>query len=48
MLEILNGAGYAGPYSVEIEFQGEPWPALPEVNAAMRRAHEHLSSLGFS
>ena len=25
--------GYAGPLSVEIEFQGEPWPPLAEVDA---------------
>ena len=46
VLEILREAGYAGPYSVEIEFQGEPWPPLAEVNDAMRRSYEHLSSLG--
>jgi sugar phosphate isomerase/epimerase len=46
VLQILRGAGYDGPYSVEIEFQGEPWPSLDEVNEAMRRSYEHLSSLG--
>ena len=46
VLEILRDAGYSGPYSVEIEFKGEPWPALEDVNAAMRRSHEHLTSLG--
>jgi len=45
-LSILRGAGYSGPYSVEIEFGGEPWPPLDEVNAAMRRSYEHLSALG--
>jgi sugar phosphate isomerase/epimerase len=48
VLEILREAGYAGPYSVEIEFQGEPWPSLADVNTAMRRSYEHLSSLGLS
>jgi len=48
VLEILRDAGYTGPYSVEIEFQGEPWPALDEVNAAMRRSYEHLRGLGLS
>ena len=48
VLEILRNAGYTGPYSVEIEFQGEPWPALDEVNAAMRRSYEHLRGLGLS
>ena len=32
VLEILRDAGYAGPYSVEIEFQGEPWPPLADVD----------------
>ena len=46
VLEILEDAGYSGPYSVEIEFRGEPWPSLDDVNAAMRRSYEHLSALG--
>jgi sugar phosphate isomerase/epimerase len=46
VLSILRDAGYSGPYSVEIEFGGEPWPPLDEVNAAMRRSYEHLSALG--
>ena len=37
-----------GPYSVEIEFQGEPWPPLEEVTASMRSSREHLSGLGLS
>src|SRR4051812_31483428 len=48
VLDILRGSRYSGPYSVEIEFRGEPWPALDEVNAAMRRSYEHLSALGLS
>ena len=40
--------GTTGPYSVEIEFEGEPWPPLADVNDAMRRSYEHLSSLGLS
>jgi L-ribulose-5-phosphate 3-epimerase len=31
----LEEVGFAGPVSVEIEFQGEPWPPLDEVNQAM-------------
>jgi L-ribulose-5-phosphate 3-epimerase len=48
VLSILRDAGYSGPLSVEIEFEGEPWPALDDVNAAMRRSYEHLSALGAS
>jgi L-ribulose-5-phosphate 3-epimerase len=48
VLEILRQSGYNGPYSVEIEFQGEPWPPLEDVTAGMRRSREHLSGLGLS
>jgi sugar phosphate isomerase/epimerase len=48
VLEILREAGYEGPYSVELEFQGEPWPPLDEVNESMRRSREHLQQLGLS
>jgi L-ribulose-5-phosphate 3-epimerase len=48
VLSILRDAGYSGPYSVEIEFEGEPWPSLDDVNAAMRRSREHLNALGLS
>lgn len=46
VMEILREANYAGPLSVEIEFRGEPWPSLAEVNEAMRRSHDHLRGLG--
>jgi len=46
VLEILDQADYSGPYSVEVEFRGEPWPSLDAVNAAMRRSYEHLTALG--
>jgi L-ribulose-5-phosphate 3-epimerase len=46
VLEILREGGYQGPLSVELEFQGEPWPPLESVNEAMRRSYEHLSALG--
>ena len=46
VLEILDQAGYRGPFSVELEFQGEPWPPLEDVDAAMRSSYEHLSGLG--
>ena len=44
--QILRDAGYDGPLSVEIEFEGEPWPPLDEVTEAMRRSREHLASVG--
>jgi sugar phosphate isomerase/epimerase len=46
VLAILEQGGYSGPFSVEIEFQGEPWPALAEVNAAMKQSYETLARLG--
>jgi sugar phosphate isomerase/epimerase len=46
VLRLLRDAGYTGPYSVELEFSGEPWPPLQEVNEAMRQSYEHLRSLG--
>lgn len=38
----LEEDGYDGPFSVELEFQGEPWPSLDDVNAAMKRSYEFL------
>ena len=46
VLGILEAGGYRGPLSVEIEFQGDPWPPLAEVNASMARACAHLNALG--
>jgi L-ribulose-5-phosphate 3-epimerase len=46
VLEILRGAGYEGPYAVEIEFSGEPWPPLDEVTAAMRASRAALAQFG--
>jgi L-ribulose-5-phosphate 3-epimerase len=46
VLEILEQAGYGGPFSVELEFQGEPWPPLEDVNESMRRSRETLRGLG--
>jgi L-ribulose-5-phosphate 3-epimerase len=46
VLSVLREAGYEGPYSVEIEFGGEPWPPLAEVTEAMRGSREHLERLG--
>ncbi len=41
----LDAIGFAGPCSVEIEFQGEPWPALEEVNRAMAASYRHVRPL---
>ena len=46
ILAILQECGYRGPFSVELEFQGEPWPPLEEVNEAMRESRVYLNSLG--
>jgi L-ribulose-5-phosphate 3-epimerase len=48
VLEIMRETGYEGPYSVEIEFQGEPWPPMDEIDQALRRSYDHLKSLGLS
>lgn len=48
ILKLLDDEGYTGPFSVEIEFQGEPWPPLSEVNRSMKVSREHLKSLGLS
>ena len=48
MLRILEQGGYTGPVSVEIEFVGEPWPPLAEVNRAMKASYDKLASLGLS
>ncbi len=48
ILKILAEEGYTAPLSVEIEFQGEPWPPLTEVDRSMRVSYEHLNRLGLS
>jgi sugar phosphate isomerase/epimerase len=48
VLKALADAGFTGPYSVEIEFKGEPWPPLPEVTRAMTSSYQHLEGLGLS
>lgn len=42
IFKTLDEAGFSGPVSVEIEFQGEPWPPLAEVDAAAKTAHDYL------
>lgn len=48
VLNTLEEEGYEGPYSVEIEFTGEPWPPLEEVDRSMKVSYEHLNKLGLS
>jgi len=48
VLDIMAKGGFNGPMSVEIEFKGDPWPPLAEVNRAMKASHDKLASLGLS
>ncbi|HEV2127656.1 MAG TPA: sugar phosphate isomerase/epimerase family protein [Thermomicrobiales bacterium] len=36
IFKTLADVGFTGPVSVELEFQGEPWPPLEQVNEAMK------------
>ena len=38
----LDKAGFNGICSVEVEFQGEPWPSLDDVNAAIKSSYEFV------
>jgi L-ribulose-5-phosphate 3-epimerase len=48
VLEILEESGYTGPIVVEIEFQGEPWPSLGDVNDAVGRSYRYLVERGLA
>jgi sugar phosphate isomerase/epimerase len=48
VLAILRDAGYDGPYAVEVEFAGEPWPPLAEVTRAMTASREALARVGLT
>jgi len=48
ILKLLDAEGYRAPFSVEIEFQGEPWPPVEEVDRSMQVSYEHLKKLGLS
>lgn len=48
ILKRLEEENFTGPLSVEIEFSGEPWPSLAEVNRSMKVSYEHLKGLGLS
>jgi L-ribulose-5-phosphate 3-epimerase len=40
----LDKVGFNGPVSVEIEFQGEPWPSLEDVNKAVADSYAFVRS----
>ena len=42
LFETLDEAGFDGPCSIEIEFQGEPWPPLAEVDRAMAESYRYV------
>ena len=42
LFDTLEKAGFAGPCSVEVEFQGEPVPPLAEVDAAMAESYRYV------
>jgi sugar phosphate isomerase/epimerase len=46
ILAALREAGYDGPASVEIEFDGT-WPDLEGIDGAMARGREHLRATGY-
>jgi sugar phosphate isomerase/epimerase len=48
VLGTLRQGGYGGPYSVEVEFKGHPWPPLAAVNRAMAKSYRYLNRLGLS
>jgi sugar phosphate isomerase/epimerase len=48
VLGLFEQGGYAGPFSVEIEFQGGPGPDLETVNQAMRQSRQFLAGLGLA
>jgi L-ribulose-5-phosphate 3-epimerase len=38
----LDRVGFDGPVSIEIEFQGEPWPALADVDKAVADSYTYV------
>ncbi len=46
--EILDGAGFAGPYTIEIEGKGgEPEPGLEARQDRIARSVRHLRATGY-
>jgi L-ribulose-5-phosphate 3-epimerase len=46
VVDTLVADGFDGPWSVEIEFTGDPWPPVETVHAAMRRSYVELEGFG--
>jgi L-ribulose-5-phosphate 3-epimerase len=42
IFDLLKEADFHGPISIELEFQGEPWPPLEEVNRAVAESHAFI------
>jgi len=42
VFQALVDVGFAGPVSVELEFQGEPWPPLDEVQSALATSRQFI------
>lgn len=42
LFDTLDKAGFTGPCSVEVEFQGDPMPPLAEVNEAMAESYRYV------
>ena len=46
--EILDGVGFAGPYTIEIEgIGGEPEPGIEARHDRVARSVEHLRACGY-
>jgi len=48
LFRMFRRGGYTGPFSVEVEFRGHPWPPLATVNRAMRKSYKYLNCLGLA
>lgn len=48
LLVMFERAGYSGPFSVEVEFQGGEGPPLEAIHQAMQRSREHLAQFGLT
>ncbi len=48
LMAMFQQAGYTGPFSVEVEFQGGEGPPLEAIHQAMQRSREHLAQFGLT